>query len=237
MLLLLASIVCFVVGIISPATFRSWFGQGINRGRIALIFGGLIIASSVLTGAYASPNESEPAVKPEPTSTISAPASVPEEKKPTIEVKEETKTEEIVFDTANKNDSTLGKGQTKIQQEGKNGAKETKYEVTYTDGNETDRKIISENITVHPITKIVLVGTKVVTVSPPPVQTPNPTPPQTPVSNCDPNYSGACVPIASDVDCAGGSGNGPAYVKGPVYVIGVDIYDLDRDGNGVGCEN
>ncbi|WP_431606782.1 hypothetical protein [Mycolicibacterium neoaurum] len=27
---------------------------------------------------------------------------------------------------------------------------------------------------------------------------------------CDPNYSGACVPIASDVDCAGGSGNGPA---------------------------
>ncbi|OGY24355.1 MAG: hypothetical protein A2172_00155 [Candidatus Woykebacteria bacterium RBG_13_40_15] len=57
-----------------------------------------------------------------------------------------------------------------------------------------------------------------------------------PQSNCDPNYSGACVPIASDVDCAGGSGNGPAYVAGPVYVIGTDIYDLDRDGDGVGCE-
>ena len=53
---------------------------------------------------------------------------------------------------------------------------------------------------------------------------------------CDPNYSGACVPIASDVDCAGGSGNGPAYVRGPVYVVGSDVYDLDRDGNGVGCE-
>lgn len=35
-------------------------------------------------------------------------------------------------------------------------------------------------------------------------------------SNCDSNYSGACVPIASDVDCTGGSGNGPAYVSGPV---------------------
>ncbi|MCX2933059.1 excalibur domain-containing protein [Mycobacterium sp. CVI_P3] len=57
-----------------------------------------------------------------------------------------------------------------------------------------------------------------------------------PSSNCDPNYSGACVPIASDVDCAGGSGNGPAYVSGPVTVIGRDIYGLDRDGNGVGCE-
>ena len=32
---------------------------------------------------------------------------------------------------------------------------------------------------------------------------------------CDPNYD-PCVPVASDVDCAGGSGNGPAYVQGPV---------------------
>lgn len=55
-------------------------------------------------------------------------------------------------------------------------------------------------------------------------------------SGCDSNYSGDCVPIASDVDCAGGSGNGPAYVRGPVYVTGSDIYDLDRDGDGVGCE-
>lgn len=54
-------------------------------------------------------------------------------------------------------------------------------------------------------------------------------------SNCDPNYSG-CVPIASDVDCAGGSGNGPAYVRGPVYVKGYDKYRLDRDGDGVACE-
>ena len=52
---------------------------------------------------------------------------------------------------------------------------------------------------------------------------------------CDPNYSG-CVPIASDVDCAGGKGNGPAYVKGPVKVIGKDIYGLDKDRDGIGCE-
>ncbi|MHC6591668.1 hypothetical protein [Arthrobacter sp. C152] len=52
---------------------------------------------------------------------------------------------------------------------------------------------------------------------------------------CDPNYSG-CVPIASDVDCAGGSGNGPAYVQGPIQVIGRDIYGLDNDHDGVACE-
>ena len=53
---------------------------------------------------------------------------------------------------------------------------------------------------------------------------------------CDPNYAGACVPIASDVDCAEGSGNGPAYVRGPVRVVGRDIYKLDRDGDGIACE-
>ena len=75
-----------------------------------------------------------------------------------------------------------------------------------------------------------------------PYQTPYKTPYETPyltpkktTSECDPNYSG-CVPIASDVDCAGGSGNGPAYVQGPVYVTGSDIYGLDRDGDGVACE-
>ena len=39
------------------------------------------------------------------------------------------------------------------------------------------------------------------------------------------------------LDCVGGEGNGPAYVTGPVRVIGTDVYDLDRDGDGLGCTN
>ena len=54
------------------------------------------------------------------------------------------------------------------------------------------------------------------------------------VGACHPNYTG-CVPIDSDVDCAGGSGNGPSY-SGRVDVIGGDVYGLDGDGDGVGCE-
>ncbi len=66
---------------------------------------------------------------------------------------------------------------------------------------------------------------------------PKPTAPKqaSPRSGCDSNYSG-CVPIDSDVDCAGGSGNGPSYVSGPVRVIGSDIYGLDRDGDGIACD-
>lgn len=72
--------------------------------------------------------------------------------------------------------------------------------------------------------------------APPPPPPPAPEPEPAPAPSCDPNYSG-CVPVASDVDCAGGSGNGPAYVDGPIRVTGSDIYDLDRDGDGTACDS
>jgi hypothetical protein len=54
---------------------------------------------------------------------------------------------------------------------------------------------------------------------------------------CHPSYEGACVPVGvSDVDCAGGSGDGPYYVRGPIHVVGPDEYGLDRDGDGIACE-
>jgi hypothetical protein len=55
-------------------------------------------------------------------------------------------------------------------------------------------------------------------------------------SDCNPNYT-PCVPNDTvDVDCLGGSGDGPSFVEGQVQVIGEDVYDLDADENGVGCE-
>jgi hypothetical protein len=38
------------------------------------------------------------------------------------------------------------------------------------------------------------------------------------------------------VDCGGGSGDGPAYFWGTAKVVGTDIYDLDRDGDGIACD-
>ena len=54
--------------------------------------------------------------------------------------------------------------------------------------------------------------------------------------SCVAGYS-PCITPGPDVDCAGGSGNGPRYVNGPVSVTGSDPYDLDRDGDGVACED
>jgi hypothetical protein len=49
-----------------------------------------------------------------------------------------------------------------------------------------------------------------------------------------------CLPQGpSDYDCAGGTGDGPAYTKLGVvhHVSGSDPYDLDANGNGLGCES
>lgn len=57
-----------------------------------------------------------------------------------------------------------------------------------------------------------------------------------PSQNCTPGYK-PCLPPASDYDCAGGSGDGPEYASGPIYVSGSDPYDLDSEGDGVACES
>lgn len=54
-------------------------------------------------------------------------------------------------------------------------------------------------------------------------------------TGCHPSYSGCLKRTASDYDCAGGSGNGPYYTS-KVRVMGPDVFGLDRDGNGWGCE-
>lgn len=71
---------------------------------------------------------------------------------------------------------------------------------------------------------------------PPPPPTTTVRPPPSTGASCHPSYT-PCVPVASDVDCGGGSGNGPAYVWTKVKVIGPDVYGLDADNDGWGCDS
>ena len=88
---------------------------------------------------------------------------------------------------------------------------------------------------VPPDSRITLVVAKA---PPPPPSTAPPPPTTVPSRNCDPSYPDACLdPTAVDYDCAGGSGNGPKYVSGPIRVRAPDPFDLDRDGDGWGCED
>lgn len=142
-----------------------------------------------------------------------------------------TTTEAVPFNRVNQDDPNRDQGTSAIVVPGVEGQKTLTFRVTMKDGVETGREKTGEQVTTPPIDEVTAVGSYVY-VAPAPA----PAPAEPSGGGCDPNYSGQCVPIASDVDCAGGSGNGPAYVGGPVYVVGNDIYDLDRDGDGVACD-
>ena len=130
--------------------------------------------------------------------------------------------ETIFYRKQTVDDPSLEKGKTRIVQNGVNGERTKTYLITSEDGKESMRALVNDEITEDAIDEITALGTYE-----PPVQQ----------ASCDSNYTGACVPIASDVDCGSGDGNGPAYVYSRVIVVGSDIYGLDRDGDGIGCEN
>jgi hypothetical protein len=92
------------------------------------------------------------------------------------------------------------------------------------------RSVISQSpkagALVLPDTTISLVVAKT---PPPPASAPEPpSPPSPPAPNCDPSYPDVCLdPAVEDYDCAGGTGNGPEYVEGPIRVRPPDPFDLD----------
>lgn len=91
---------------------------------------------------------------------------------PKIEKKLETRVATIPFTEKTVEDNTVLKGETRVIQEGADGEKQVIWEVTYTNGKETSRKIKSEKITQKPTEKITAIGTFVP--PEPPVITPEP---------------------------------------------------------------
>jgi hypothetical protein len=160
-------------------------------------------------------------VTPTPV-VVSTPVEPPASAAPVTVKKTVVETKVIPFKKRTVLDASVAKGERSITTRGVNGVRRLTYEVTLVDGVQTAKRLVRQAVATQPVTQITTVGTKV----------------DEPSSGggCDSNYSG-CVPIASDVDCAGGSGNGPEYVEGPVTVIGSDIYGLDADNDGIGCEN
>ncbi|MGO1469270.1 MAG: cell wall-binding repeat-containing protein [Tissierella sp.] len=76
------------------------------------------------------------------------------------DIKEEKTDSNIPFKTINKNDSTLKKGVTKIKREGKDGVRTITDRVISKNGQEIERRNISNKIVENPVDKIVLIGTK-----------------------------------------------------------------------------
>lgn len=173
-----------------------------------------------------APSQSEARRSEESSTPRQTPTPTPT---PVASTREEVVTEAVPFTETRVDDGALAAGQTQVRTPGQNGEKTLTYLVHLLDGQEVSRELISETVTTEPVAQVIANGTYV---APPPPPAPAPAQPGT----CDSNYADACVPVDSDVDCAGGSGNGPSYFNGIARVVGSDIYDLDRDGDGLACE-
>ena len=79
---------------------------------------------------------------------------------PVVTTKEETKTEEVAFQTKEVTNPDLPEGSRQVKTAGKKGVRTIVYTVTYTDGVETGRVEKSNTITTPAVDEIVEVGTK-----------------------------------------------------------------------------
>jgi hypothetical protein len=89
-----------------------------------------------------------------------------QKKAPIITSKTETETQLIPFTTTTVSDPTLPKGTTKITTQGVNGVSTLTYQVTYSDGKQTKKELLSQ-VTTTPLTaQVTAIGTYVAPAQP-----------------------------------------------------------------------
>ena len=101
----------------------------------------------------------------EKSNTITTPAvdevvEIGTKKAAVVTTKEETKTEEVAFQTKEVTNPNLPEGSRQVKTAGKKGVRTIVYTVTYTDGVETGRVEKSNTITTPAVDEVVEVGTK-----------------------------------------------------------------------------
>ena len=188
-------------------SIKAWLGGLSLIGKIVAYSFAAVMGGSII-GASASNSPTSVAPSPE---AIVKPA-------PKIENRTLSETSQIPFEKTSVNDNAAASGSTVIRTAGVNGVKTITYNITYSDGVETDRKLLKEETTTPPVTEVTAIGTKPAFIAP------------KPVSNCDPNYS-PCVPnVSYDLDCPD--------IGFSVTIIGSDPHGFDgNDNDGYGCES
>jgi hypothetical protein len=235
-IMMLAGLVLFFVAIYAIVRGSAKLFRVRSRGAAWAALGIAFVLMFVGTGANAAlggPGSDSDSTSSGSSSSDAKPFASAQTEKPTPSPKPTTFEEieeatAVPFERTTADDPQIDVGQTAITTAGVDGTKVTTYRVTYVDGVEVSREVVGEVVTVAPVNEVTSNGTR--------QPAPAPVPLVQPAAQCHSSYAGVCVPITSDVDCEGGGGNGPAYVRGPLQVVGADVYDLDRDGDGIACD-
>ncbi|WP_052207326.1 resuscitation-promoting factor [Sinomonas humi] len=126
-------------------------GQAVTRTTAAATVGALLTE----LGLTIAPND-----------TVSLPSNTPVVTGLVLKVtrvdagKADTVTESIPFSTERTDSPDLPLGQTKVVQQGVPGTLVKNYQVLAVDGHEASRTLLSQNVTVQPVSQKILVGTK-----------------------------------------------------------------------------
>lgn len=184
--------VLFAIGMIKPTIFKRIIGKHSSRPRISLVLLGLFLCLVVL-GTITEPasvkqarldkqraNKQSALIKEQQANKLqeARAAKKRQEAALRVEIKDVTEKKPLAFAKEQRQDGSLAKGSTKTIQAGKDGEKTLTYEVTYTGGKETSRKLKSEVVTTQPVNEILSLGTYVY-VAPAPAYVPTYTAPST----------------------------------------------------------
>jgi uncharacterized protein YabE (DUF348 family) len=77
-----------------------------------------------------------------------------------MDLKRVTLKESVPFETTERNNSSMFKGDEKVVKKGVKGSRTAVYDVMRADGKVTQRKLVSQDVTKQPVTQVVEVGTK-----------------------------------------------------------------------------
>jgi hypothetical protein len=78
---------------------------------------------------------------------------------PDVETTTTTETEAVPFDTEYVRDPAMPRRTHEVRVQGEQGVKTLTYEVTTTDGQQTDKRLVSQEITRNPVTRVIAIGT------------------------------------------------------------------------------
>lgn len=135
---------------------------------IAGITGTLLSGAAIVGGVQSANVDQNTAVPAEQTQVV---APVEQKIEPKVEIKTETQTISVPYETVTVDDSNLAQGQTRVDSEGTPGETTVFYEVTYTDGVETARTEVRREVTRAPIDRVIANGTYVAPAPAPAPQT------------------------------------------------------------------
>lgn len=204
-LLLLASIGGLAWGLVSPHHFTRTLriSRKLTRLHTGLAMGGLVLLFFVLTGVTAPP--AQPTAS-HTTATLNVQTQA-KTKADAVVVRQESETKSVAYTTQTQDDSTLPQGQTKVIQAGVDGTETLTYNVTYTNGQQTSKTLVSDVVTTPPTSEILANGTYVA-----PAPQPTPTPSCYPLTNGGNCYEPGEYCRNSDHGATGVAGNGEAII-------------------------